>query len=119
MELAHPAIGSPARRRTGRRRLGRSFDGGIVAPRTPDSCDERHTGRAEALPTGLCGESRTPAAGRCAANVEALPARIPVVPNPDRLTGLDSSFLHLEGGAAHMHVGACAVFEGSPPRMKT
>ena len=35
--------------------------------------------------------------------------------NPDRLTGLDSSFLHLERGPTHMHVAACAVFEGPPP----
>jgi diacylglycerol O-acyltransferase len=34
---------------------------------------------------------------------------------PDRLTGLDSSFLHLEHDAAHMHVAACAVFDGNPP----
>ncbi len=37
------------------------------------------------------------------------------VANPDRLTGLDSSFLHLEGGATHMHVAACAVFCGDAP----
>jgi WS/DGAT/MGAT family acyltransferase len=37
------------------------------------------------------------------------------VPNPDRLTGLDSSFLHLERDAAHMHVAACAIFKGDPP----
>jgi WS/DGAT/MGAT family acyltransferase len=37
------------------------------------------------------------------------------MPNPDRLTGLDSSFLHLEGDAAHMHVAGCAIFEGDPP----
>src|SRR5437588_160242 len=37
------------------------------------------------------------------------------VPNSDRLTGLDSSFLHLERNGAHMHVAACAVFEGTPP----
>ena len=37
------------------------------------------------------------------------------VPNPDRLTGLDSSFLHLERDAAHMHVAGCMVFEGDPP----
>jgi WS/DGAT/MGAT family acyltransferase len=37
------------------------------------------------------------------------------VPNPDRLTGLDSSFLHLERGSAHMHVGSVLVFDGSPP----
>jgi WS/DGAT/MGAT family acyltransferase len=35
--------------------------------------------------------------------------------DPDRLTGLDSSFLHLERGGAHMHVAACAVFDGPPP----
>jgi WS/DGAT/MGAT family acyltransferase len=35
--------------------------------------------------------------------------------NPDRLTGLDSSFLHLERDSAHMHVGACAIFEGPAP----
>jgi WS/DGAT/MGAT family acyltransferase len=37
------------------------------------------------------------------------------VANPDRLSGLDSSFLHLEHDSAHMHVGACTVFEGPPP----
>jgi len=37
------------------------------------------------------------------------------VVNPDRLTGLDSSFLHLERGSAHMHVGACTIFEGPAP----
>jgi WS/DGAT/MGAT family acyltransferase len=37
------------------------------------------------------------------------------VVNPDRLTGLDSSFLHLERDSAHMHVGACAIFEGPAP----
>jgi len=35
--------------------------------------------------------------------------------NPDRLTGLDSSFLHLERDTAHMHVAGCMVFEGDPP----
>ena len=38
------------------------------------------------------------------------------VANPDRLTGLDSSFLHLERDAAHMHVAGCMVFDGEPPR---
>jgi diacylglycerol O-acyltransferase / wax synthase len=33
----------------------------------------------------------------------------------DRLTGLDASFLHLEDGAAHMHVAGVMLFEGSPP----
>ncbi len=35
--------------------------------------------------------------------------------NPDRLTGLDSSFLHLESGPAHMHVASTALFEGPAP----
>ena len=35
--------------------------------------------------------------------------------NPDRLTGLDSSFLHLEGDASHMHVAACVVLSGKAP----
>jgi WS/DGAT/MGAT family acyltransferase len=35
--------------------------------------------------------------------------------NRDRLSGLDSSFLHLERDATHMHVGACAIFEGEAP----
>src|SRR5947209_123205 len=34
------------------------------------------------------------------------------VANRDRLTGLDSSFLHLERDSAHMHVAGCMVFEG-------
>ncbi|HSO99493.1 MAG TPA: wax ester/triacylglycerol synthase family O-acyltransferase [Solirubrobacteraceae bacterium] len=33
----------------------------------------------------------------------------------DRLTGLDSSFLHLERDNAHMHVAGCAIFDGEPP----
>jgi WS/DGAT/MGAT family acyltransferase len=45
----------------------------------------------------------------------AWPARIAAVPNPDRLTGLDSSFLHLERDSAHMHVAACAIFHGQAP----
>ena len=36
--------------------------------------------------------------------------------NPDRLTGLDASFLHLERDAAHMHVAACVVLDGRAPR---
>jgi WS/DGAT/MGAT family acyltransferase len=35
--------------------------------------------------------------------------------NRDRLTGLDSSFLHLERGPAHMHVASLALFEGPAP----
>ena len=34
---------------------------------------------------------------------------------PDRLTGLDASFLHLERDSAHMHVGAVLVFDGTEP----
>jgi len=37
------------------------------------------------------------------------------VANKDRLTGLDSSFLHLERDSTHMHVAACSVFAGSAP----
>jgi WS/DGAT/MGAT family acyltransferase len=33
----------------------------------------------------------------------------------DRLTGLDSSFLHLEKGDTHMHVASTTLFEGPPP----
>src|ERR1700734_2108371 len=35
--------------------------------------------------------------------------------NPDRLTGLDSSFLHLERDSAHMHVAGCMLFDGEAP----
>ncbi|HEY3772754.1 MAG TPA: wax ester/triacylglycerol synthase family O-acyltransferase [Solirubrobacteraceae bacterium] len=35
--------------------------------------------------------------------------------NPDRLTGLDSSFLHLERDRVHMHVAGAMVLEGAPP----
>ena len=35
------------------------------------------------------------------------------VANVDRLSGLDSSFLHLERDGAHMHVAGCAIFEGT------
>jgi diacylglycerol O-acyltransferase len=33
----------------------------------------------------------------------------------DRLSGLDSSFLHMERGGAHMHVASTILFEGAPP----
>jgi diacylglycerol O-acyltransferase / wax synthase len=33
----------------------------------------------------------------------------------DRLTGLDTSFLHLEDASAHMHVASVMLFEGPPP----
>jgi len=35
--------------------------------------------------------------------------------NPDRLTGLDASFLHLERDSAHMHVGSVMIFDGAIP----
>jgi diacylglycerol O-acyltransferase / wax synthase len=33
----------------------------------------------------------------------------------ERLTGLDSSFLHMERGGAHMHVASTSIFEGPAP----
>jgi diacylglycerol O-acyltransferase / wax synthase len=33
----------------------------------------------------------------------------------DRLTGLDTSFLHLEDATSHMHVASVMLFEGPPP----
>jgi WS/DGAT/MGAT family acyltransferase len=33
----------------------------------------------------------------------------------DRLTSTDASFLHQEGDASHMHIGAVLVFDGPPP----
>jgi diacylglycerol O-acyltransferase len=38
-----------------------------------------------------------------------------VVAKPDRLTALDTGFLHLERSGAHMHVAAILIFEGEPP----
>ncbi|GIK78048.1 MAG: wax ester/triacylglycerol synthase family O-acyltransferase [Thermoleophilia bacterium] len=35
--------------------------------------------------------------------------------SPDRLTGLDTSFLHLERDGAHMHVAATMIFDGAAP----
>jgi len=41
------------------------------------------------------------------------------VANPDRLTALDSTFLHLEDHSdAHMHVASVMVFEGSAPTLQ-
>src|SRR5437588_3835900 len=55
----------------------------------------------------MCGTSHNPANDdRC---------KNPAVANADRLTGLDSSFLHLERDVAHMHVAGCMVVEGPPP----
>src|SRR4051794_20476333 len=36
-------------------------------------------------------------------------------PMSARLTALDTSFLELEGGGAHMHIGAAMVFAGRAP----
>jgi diacylglycerol O-acyltransferase len=33
----------------------------------------------------------------------------------DRLSSIDASFLHNEGDASHMHIGALTIFEGPPP----
>jgi WS/DGAT/MGAT family acyltransferase len=33
----------------------------------------------------------------------------------DRMSPLDASFLHIEDGVSHMHIGSVAVFEGPPP----
>jgi diacylglycerol O-acyltransferase len=39
--------------------------------------------------------------------------------NPDRLTALDSTFLHLEDhSSAHMHVASVMVFDGQAPTLK-
>ncbi len=37
----------------------------------------------------------------------------------DRLTGLDASFLHLEDGRSHMHVGGVITFDGAAPDYDT
>src|SRR3954463_10762989 len=37
------------------------------------------------------------------------------MPHGDRLSALDSTFLHLEKGGAHMHVASIFLFEGEPP----
>ncbi|HEX3041445.1 MAG TPA: wax ester/triacylglycerol synthase domain-containing protein, partial [Solirubrobacterales bacterium] len=34
---------------------------------------------------------------------------------PERLTGLDTSFLHLERSGAHMHVASTSIFKGEAP----
>ncbi len=39
--------------------------------------------------------------------------------NPDRLTGLDTAFLHLEDNStAHMHVASVMIFEGQAPTQR-
>jgi diacylglycerol O-acyltransferase / wax synthase len=35
---------------------------------------------------------------------------------PDRLSPLDASFLTIEDGVSHMHIGSVAIFEGPAPR---
>jgi diacylglycerol O-acyltransferase / wax synthase len=40
----------------------------------------------------------------------------PHMPNPDRLSGLDASFLALERSGAHMHVGSVLLLDGPAPR---
>jgi WS/DGAT/MGAT family acyltransferase len=66
----------------------------------------------------VASNSSTPGiAGRLSASLRAGgdTGTIAAVANPDRLSGLDASFLHLERGSSHMHVGSCLVFEGEPP----
>ena len=46
------------------------------------------------------------------------PATIGAMANPDRLTGLDASFLALEDGGAHMHVGSVLLFDGERARLR-
>ncbi len=36
--------------------------------------------------------------------------------SPDRLSPLDTSFLHIEDHVSHMHIASVAIFEGPPPR---
>jgi WS/DGAT/MGAT family acyltransferase len=40
------------------------------------------------------------------------------MPSNDRLSGLDSSFLHLEDGPAHMHVASTSIFDGPAPSVE-
>jgi diacylglycerol O-acyltransferase len=44
-----------------------------------------------------------------------LPTGASIASVPARLTALDSSFLHLEDGGAHMHVAAVMTFDGPAP----
>jgi WS/DGAT/MGAT family acyltransferase len=48
-------------------------------------------------------------------HIAVVRATIVAVAASDRLTGLDSAFLHLERDSAHMHVASCMIFEGEPP----
>jgi diacylglycerol O-acyltransferase / wax synthase len=40
---------------------------------------------------------------------------LPDMPNADRLSPLDASFLHIEDATSHMHVAAVLIFGGSAP----
>ena len=35
--------------------------------------------------------------------------------NPDRMSPLDASFLHIEDAVSHMHIASVAIFEGPAP----
>ncbi len=61
---------------------------------------------AEAKNTAAPGLTLPSGGARIAANMA----------NPDRLSALDSTFLHLEHGtAAHMHVASVMLFDGPAP----
>jgi diacylglycerol O-acyltransferase / wax synthase len=47
--------------------------------------------------------------GACASSIQG--EKVP----GDRLSALDSSFLHFEDGSTHMHVASVMVFDGDPP----
>ena len=109
-----PGNGSPVRSRTGQGRFGR-----------PNTTPRRIT----AVAPGMCEAGHTTlCVFRCVLFVRAARVRddratlacknLVCVTNPDRLTGLDSSFLHLERDAAHMHVAGCSVFEGAAPGVR-
>jgi diacylglycerol O-acyltransferase / wax synthase len=68
-----------------------------LARAAASDCERNHTSR-------LTGGDRSTNA----------PQSAPVT-NPDRLSGLDASFLALEKSGAHMHVGSVLVFDGDPP----
>ena len=42
-------------------------------------------------------------------------ATMSAMAKPERLSGLDTSFLHLERSGAHMHVASVSIFEGEAP----
>ena len=42
-------------------------------------------------------------------------ANMSAMTKPERLSGLDTSFLHLERSGAHMHVASVSVFKGEAP----